>query len=97
MYVFTERCGSDPIRYVDDLATLREISEAFGKSSWGVIGADVSAANSPDEAQFYVELSQNFVDATGWMRFVNSNSTKKILFNLSKLQILGHLPVALML
>lgn len=63
-----ELSGSDPISYVDDLATLREISEAFGKSAWGVIGADVSAANSPDEAQFYVELSQNFVDATGWIR-----------------------------
>lgn len=68
-----ELSGSDPIRYVDDLATLREISEAFGKSSWGVIGADVSAANSPVEAQFYVELSQNFVDATGWMRYMNND------------------------
>lgn len=58
---------SDPIGYVDDLATLRHISDAIGGSNWSVIGGDISSMNHPDEARFYVELSQHIVESTGWI------------------------------
>lgn len=64
--LLTELNASDPISYVDDLATLRHISDAIGGSKWGVIGADISQRNNLDEARFYVELSQHIVESTGW-------------------------------
>lgn len=66
--VHPELNTSDPIGYVDDLATLRHIADAIGGPNWGVIGADISTTNHADEARFYIELSQHIVESTGWTK-----------------------------